>query len=524
MESKRYRQKTVKTFIAILGVSTVILFQNCSGQEFSFNKVEGTLCQDATAPALKPKLKFQFLPSSFNEFMATPTVADLNGDGVPSIVTTAYSRNNADHFTDVKASSPYQKNGVLWVLDGKTGNVQFSISSQELSPTAQVSALLIDLDNDGKVEIIYPHYRGDVIALNHNGSFRWRFTPPSHEGSNFWQCTEGFNAHDIDGDGKAEIFAGPYILKENSSKNGATVLLNLYQKGETGPFCNSYARSLNPSKPNEMQIIAQTKVFDKNGNILFSMPKGFHSTADITTAHPGLEIVTTGNGKLYIQNGINGSYIAQKELVEHGAFSCDKGVGGGPSTLGDFNGDGQIDIAIATGGSLSIYDNFGNRIAGSVTQDCSSLSTAISSFDFNGDGKQEILYGDEQYFRIYHMTSSSDLEVLHAIQNPSWTLREHPIVVDVDGNGSAEIVVTSTLYEGVATQGIRVFEASSQEAWMKTLPFWNQYSYYVSHVTANLRATSKTPTADAQSKTFRRNTQNSFFEPRCIPSESQTSG
>src|SRR5690606_4725796 len=107
-------------------------------------------------------------------------------------------------------------------------------------------------------------------------------------------------------------------------------------------------------------------------------------------------------------------------------------------------------------------------------------------------------------------TSSRDLQVLHAIQNPSWTLREYPVVVDVDGNGSAEIIVASNDYEGHPTQGIRIFGASSEEAWMKTLPLWNQFSYYVSHVTLNLRATSKTPTTDAQSKTFRRNTQNSF--------------
>src|SRR5690606_8106466 len=213
--------------------------------------------------------------------------------------------------------------------------------------------------------------------------------------------------------------------------------------------------SLNPSKPNEMQIISRTKVFDKQGNVLFGLNSGFHSAADIDPSNLGLEIVTTGSGKLYVHNGINGNYIADKDLTEHNGTSC--GIGGGPNTLGDFNGDGKGDIAIATGGSLSIYDHLGNRIAGSVTQDCSSKSTGISSFDFNGDGKQEILYADEQYFRIFHMTSSRDLQVLHAIQNPSWTLREYPVVVDVDGNGSAEIIVASNDYEGHPTQGIRIF-------------------------------------------------------------------
>ena len=82
--------------------------------------------------------------------------------------------------------------------------------------------------------------------------------------------------------------------------------------------------------------------------------------------------------------------------------------GGGAPTVGDFNADGVPDVALAGGVGYAVFD--GSKLVGNApnpllwakqTHDCSSASTGSSIFDFNGDGQAEVIYSDENFFRIY---------------------------------------------------------------------------------------------------------------------------
>lgn len=64
-------------------------------------------------------------------------------------------------------------------------------------------------------------------------------------------------------------------------------------------------------------------------------------------------------------------------------------------------------------------------------------------FDFDGNGKAEAVYADQPDTRIHDGTTG---EVLTQECNTSCTLHEYPLVVDVDGDGQADIVVTSNSY------------------------------------------------------------------------------
>jgi hypothetical protein len=132
--------------------------------------------------------------------------------------------------------------------------------------------------------------------------------------------------------------------------------------------------------------------------------------------------------------------------------------------VADFNGDGFPDLALAGGLGYVILD--GKKVMDpSVpdnqtflwtqdTQDCSSAATGSSIFDFNGDGKAEVLYSDEIQFRIYDGPTGN---VLFEACNTTGTLIEYPIVADVDNDGQADIIVASNAYafncNGVKTSG-----------------------------------------------------------------------
>ena len=59
-------------------------------------------------------------------------------------------------------------------------------------------------------------------------------------------------------------------------------------------------------------------------------------------------------------------------------------------------------------------------------------------FDFEGDGRAEILYNDELFFRVYDGRTGA---LLVQQANPSTTLFEYPVVADIDNDGRAEVVI-----------------------------------------------------------------------------------
>ena len=87
--------------------------------------------------------------------------------------------------------------------------------------------------------------------------------------------------------------------------------------------------------------------------------------------------------------------------------------GGGPATIGDFNADHFPDVALAGGVGYAVLD--GSKIMNAAiastdpslflflkqTQDCSSAATGSSLFDFNGDGNVEVAYADELHLHVY---------------------------------------------------------------------------------------------------------------------------
>ncbi len=167
-------------------------------------------------------------------------------------------------------------------------------------------------------------------------------------------------------------------------------------------------------------------------------------------------------------------------------------AGGGPPTIADFNGDGTPDVALAGGVGYAVFDgkklmdpavtNPNTFLWVKQTQDCSSAGTGSSLFDFNGDGKAEVLYADESSFRIYEGATGN---VLFETCNTTGTLYEYPVIADVDNDGQADIVVASNAYAfdcgGTKQSGIRVF-GSKSGGWVRTRRVWNQHAYHVTNV------------------------------------------
>lgn len=130
------------------------------------------------------------------------------------------------------------------------------------------------------------------------------------------------------------------------------------------------------------------------------------------------------------------------------------------------------------------------------TEDYSGF-TGSSVYDFNGDGIFEVVYRDEDHFRILYGGPAPFPAGVDAERNwfkipcGSLTADEYPIVADVDNDGETEIAVTGYPFSGYNSPisdyrgRLRVFE-SDAEPWVPCRNVWNQYNYFVVNVNDDL--------------------------------------
>lgn len=507
---------------ALLLAATVVpgllfSFQNCSSPKMAFQVDPASLavapqCREMTAFEIVPKLKYEWDHAAspqplYSQVMSTPMVGDLEGDGIPEIV-----------FTTFKGGA-WSSSGYIRVISGVDGREKWSATKPELMAYGTIAPLLIDIEGDGKVEIIYLNRAAsgtNVIALNYDGTQRWILNKSSAS----QMCDDSLSAADLDSDGIADIVAPGFVVSE---KNKMPYIKNTLE------ILGCYNMAVNLEKPvgskAKMNIVNAAGIMDAQGKILSRFSKtGFPAVADIYPEHAGSEIVLTGGASFQIYSA-KGVKIVDNVLNEHTENSCATGsVGGGQASIGDFDGDEtSLEIAVATGRSLTIYDVSGKKIAGSLTRDCSSRRTGVASFDFNGDKKPEIIYADEQYLRIYELDGSLNLRTIWETKNPSGTLSEYPVVADADADGYADLIVAQNSYSYDSTpespfyqmNGVRVFGPTVEGSWMPTRAVWNQHNYFITNVTDDLRPTTTTYSMGQLPKSFKRNTFQDVPELKC---------
>lgn len=530
--------------LALCLSALALLFQNCSGASFeeapdTASKTNIPICRDTDADAAKPRLKWDWKSKlaaspaprfeTMDQVMGSPMVADLNGDGAPEVVFVTFSMKAEDWYADTPNTSGYVRNGVLRIVNAATGATIKSVAGTAISPLGSQTPLLMDIDGDGKVEIFYMHYlRKKLIALNHDGSHRWTYDTPQLAGF----ATTGLTGSDVNNNGFGEVLVGNQLISEDLSRRP---FLQKTLDQSTSTHTTSLAYPLDPSKPNQMNLVAYLGIFRPDGSKVASFEGGYYfAAADLFPEVPGVEVISTGGQTLYVFNGLTGATLRKVSLLEYDELFCRADVvGGGPPSIGDFDGDeATLEIAVATGRHLTIFDRDLKPKYKTVTQDCSSLSTGLTTFDLNGDKKPEILYADEERFRIFEVRNGQ-LEIIHSFVNPTGTLQEYPVVADLTGKGDTGILVIANNYpvthnnpgfygdageaadkiEAAGITGVRAFESTEKKAWMPTRPIWNQHSFHPDLVSDKARPLIS-PKVD--SKMFRRNNQGNAQTLECI--------
>jgi hypothetical protein len=426
--------------------------------------------------SFSPKVKWEWqggtvLPG-YDQVMMTPMVADLDGNCMPDIVFTTF------------AGSNYGSDGVLRAVRGDGGGDLFNVTDPGLRLVPGAQLALADVDGDGKVEIFACHQSFALIAFHYDGTLKWMSQDRA------CGAYDAPSVADLDHNGVPEVIVG---FSVHDAQTGALIGSppNVPTYGGYGAYTT--AAELDGDDTDGMEIAAGNIVYHRDGTLYWDQSggnTGYPAVADLDgDGLPEVVAVVPASHSVYAYHHDGTLYWGPKD-VNNGVATPQGPTGGGPPTIADFDGNGTPDVATAGGyGYLVLDGHTGNPLWQSTdTTDTSSRVTGSSVFDFEGDGPAEAVYNDEHNLRVYR---GADGKVLVKLCSTSGTLWENPVIVDVDADDHAEIVVMDNNYGintcdqdlggGPSHTGFHVI-GDAMNRWVRTRRIWNQHTYHVTNI------------------------------------------
>ena len=392
-----------------------------------------------TEPAIEPGAR---------SILSTPVVIDLTADGIPEIVFVSYR--------DIRKA-------MLRAVDGRDGSDLFTVNDPQYALKAGQALAAGDIDGDQRPEILATDASpGYLIAFEHDGTVKWRSPFVGNIGFG------GAAIADLDADGVPEIIVGATVL----NPDGTIRWQGAHGRGRHDIVTGPLSLVANLDGQGAAEIVAGNTAYRADGSVYWyraDLTDGFNAVGNFDTdALP--EIVLVSSGQVYL--------LEHDGTVRWGPVPVPGTSAGGAPTVADVDGDGQPEIGIAGKLAYTVFETNG-EVKWSVPLQDNSDYTGSAAFDFDRDGAAEILHGAETKLRIFR---GRDGAVLSEIISGSTTGTEMPLVVDVDADGSADIVKTVNRTTGsTLPYGLWVYEDPSH-SWASTRPIWNQHTYHGTNV------------------------------------------
>lgn len=468
------------------------------------------------------------LPNSV-QVIGTPMVVDFNSDGDrsttrPSIVFVSYE------------GSFQEATGVIRVIDGADCSLQATIQGQ-FGFTPEVPVALGDINGDGRPDIVAAdEERLQAAVASGIAAFELASTGPNptfrelgRVRSSGTGIIKGFALHDVDNDEFPEIFTEKTMLRYDPEL-GLTDVSALQQPNRPELTAQEPPTVMDLDGDLTAEVITPQGIFtwdtletifkDKTTSLSGSdtlwdneddFPGTFMGMANLgewptnlPSAVDSAELLVVGPGGEIQLKTVNGTTRFRMGTL---------GLAGGPPVIADVDGDGRMEFASGGLDRLTVFDldctpQFFNqrgceggrgaeRASGVLWQaNTRGNRSGVAVFDFNGDGRTELVHADRCFMRVYDGMTG---EVQFSTPRSSTTQWEYPVVVDSDGDGYSELVTTSndndplltcddtdplnrnTTVNFEATHGVTVWK-ERDDRWAGSRPIWNQHNYFVVNV------------------------------------------
>lgn len=394
---------------------------------------------------------------------------------------------------------------------------------------------IADMDHDGLPEVVAQSDDYKIHIFNH-------FNPAADPPMQLWvssaQASKSYNGTlsvaDFDGDNIPEVVLGSQIFKLNLS-NPALPTLTLALTGTAGEGASSAGVETVSSTAvdmlslqdcfgdddcNGLELVAGTSIYSVDLSTTDGDGYQIKEKYNLNQVDPSSRVYSDGftavgdinlDGKPDVM--VNTSYFKNSTDYSNGVA-----VWSPQGFQRFYRTNNRLDF-YGSGGNMLIANVFDDRKAGfakdlpeiillgygkiycmnenkaskspntpwwwTMIVEETSGRTSASAFDFNGDGRLEIVYRDEKQLQILYGDAApfpkgvDEKRRWASLPISSETGDEYPVVANVDADPEAEIVTTGfyKLPDGSYNSTVSVFE-SDQLPWQTARPVWNQYNYF----------------------------------------------
>ena len=491
----------------------------CASLTCSDNDVSGLpdFFVDCTVPTEPKAVEFEIRERwrSGNITLAyqTPLVGDLYGTGVPVAVVAG----NLNYSSG--SGVPTRLAAGLRIVRASDGALLDTISTPRFAWSGHTVTALADIDGDGTGEILLKASNSGTVSIEHRGRLiaygydtataswvqRWVSDQRYDYGEANGRGGANLAVADFNADGTPEVFVGNQVFNARTGVRlaaGASAdSAGCARRSGVGCFW-SQTVAVDMDADGDLELVAGNVVYDvtitdpdgETGNSLTvaaqadpsltGVGDGWTAVADMDLdGQPDVVVARIGTPSssdamvVYVWDGRTGHVSSLLTGI---------GTGGGAPMIGDIDGDGAPEIVVQNG-RLRAFDyviGSGLSVKWNIATTDSSAQTSLTMFDFNNDGRQELVYRDETHLRIIDGAGATATN-LATFPCASNTGTEMPVIADIDGSGEARILVTCDSSGTVNQAQLRAFESAS-DAWSNTRPVWNQQAYFAAHVNDDL--------------------------------------
>lgn len=288
-----------------------------------------------------------------------PTLADITGDPIPEILV----------LSNV---------GRLSCLDGRSGNPLWTYDLPGRVDWGVTSVVAVDVNRDGKLEILAADSAATMVCLNGQGAPLWTLNE-----SGGWRSSPAVG--DLNADGFCEILIAsgqsPLVCVSHEGK----VLWRLAQQGGAGASPVIWDLDGDGKPEIVTGIGAKLTAVRADGKVLWQHPMSRDIDAAISVAD------ADGDGMVEIYAvDLNGQFVCvDRTGTPHWKAGVEQRVRRSPA-VADVDGDGRVEIVVGGySGTLYLFDTNGEHKERIPL--CGTMNATPTVVDLAGDGKVQII-------------------------------------------------------------------------------------------------------------------------------------